>query len=126
MPRAKKTQTPQTPGLEAGAAYGEVSDSLAAQSQMPLMQKGPPGTTGGLEATPVPLPTQVSAGPLPLEAAAAYTPQITPLTAPGTGMTRSVPRPPPTPNQEAAERLRNWAEAVNEPAFTDAAIQMSQ
>ena len=82
MPRARRTQAPQTPGLEAGAAYGEVSDSLAAQSQMPLVQKGPPGTTGGLEAVPVPLPTQASASPLPLDAARGFTPNITPLMAP--------------------------------------------
>ena len=134
MVRARK-QPPQTPGLEAGAAYGEVSDSLAAQSQMPLMQKGPPGTAGGLEAVPVPLPTQANVpavqapappGPLPLEAATGYTPQVTPLTAPGRGTARGVPHLAPTPNQEAAEKLRNWAEAVNEPAFVDAAIQLSQ
>jgi len=35
MVRPRKTQTPQTPGLEAGAAYGEVSDSLEAQKAIP-------------------------------------------------------------------------------------------
>ena len=125
MPQ-QRTQPPQTPGLEAGAAYGEVSDSLAAQSQMPLVQKGPPGTTGGLEAVPVPLPTQVSAGPLPLEAATGYTPQVTPLTAPGRGGMNIAPRLAPTPNQDAAAMLQNWAEAVNDPALAEAAIQLSQ
>ena len=65
-------------------------------------------------------------GPLPLEAAAGYTPQVTPLTAPGTGMARGVSRLAPTPQEDAAQMLRNWAEAVNEPALVDAAIQLSQ
>lgn len=123
MVRARKNLQPQTPGLEAGAAYGEVSDSLEAQAAIPLQQGG------GLAATPqvnAPAFEGPTARPLPLDAAKAYTPEITPLAAPGTGMTRGVPRLPPTPNQEAAEMLRNWAEAVDEPAFTDAAIQLGQ
>ena len=125
MVRARK-QPPQTPGLEAGAAYGEVSDNLEAQQAIPLPQK---------QAGEIALPQQANVpavqvpappGPLPLEAATGYTPQVTPLTAPGRGTARGVPRPVPTPNQEAAETLRNWAEAVNEPAFVDAAIQLSQ
>ena len=125
MVRAKKTQTPKTPGLEAGAAYGEVSDSLAAQNAIPLPQKATVGAVATPQQANVPA-VQASAGPLPLEAAAAYTPQITPLTAPGQGIGRGIPRLAPTPNQEAAEMLRNWAEAVDEPAFTDAAIQLGQ
>ena len=127
MPRAKKTQTPQSPGLEAGAAYGEVTENIQAQEAIPLPQKAPPGgMVAPQQAAPPAFGGPAAPGPLPLEAAAAYTPQITPLTAPGRGMARSVPRPAPTPNQEAAETLRNWAEAVNEPAFTDAAIQLGQ
>jgi hypothetical protein len=121
MPR--KTQTPQTPGLEAGAAYGEVSDSLEAQAAIPL-------TEGSGPITPQQVTAPAFEGPAPMqnpmEAAAAYRPEITPLTAPGTGMGARMPRLPPTPNEESAELLRNWAEAVNEPAFIDAAIQLGQ
>ena len=68
MPRVRKTQAPQTPGLEAGAAYGEVSDSLEAQQAIPLPQK---------QAGEIALPQQANVpavqapaprGPLPLEA----------------------------------------------------------
>jgi hypothetical protein len=123
MVRANKTLKPQTPGLEAGAAYGEVSDSLAAQDSIPLQQ-------GGMMAAPPQANAPAFEGPAPMrnpmEAAAAYTPQVTPLTAQGTGVGVGMGRPAPTPNQESAEMLRNWAEAVNEPAFIDAAIQLGQ
>ena len=74
MPRARKTQTPQTPGLEAGAAYGEVSDNLMAQNAIPLPQKPP-----------------VGGGPLPAVAAAPQAPQApqAPPVAP------AAPPPPP-------------------------------
>ena len=124
MPRARKTQTPQTPGLEAGAAYGEVSDSLAAQSQMPLVQKGPPGTTGGLEAVPVPLPTQASASPLPLDAARGFTPNITPLMAPGTGSATPTRMGAPTSKQQSAKLLESWAAATGDPIIAAAASQL--
>ena len=123
MVRPRKTQTPQTPGLEAGAAYGEVSDSLAAQAAIPLKEGG--GITPPTQANVPAFEGPVAQGN-PIEAAAAYTPKVTPLTAPGTGMATGVSRPAPTPNQESAEMLRNWAEAVNEPAFVDAAIQLGQ
>jgi hypothetical protein len=127
MPRAKKTQTPQSPGLEAGAAYGEVTENIQAQEAIPLPQKAPPGgMVAPQQAAPPAFGGPAAPGPLPLEAAAAYTPQITPLTAPGRGMTGGAPMLPPNPNQDAAQMLRNWAEAVNEPAFVDAAMQLGQ
>jgi hypothetical protein len=126
MPRARRTQTPQTPGLEAGAAYGEVSDSLEAQQAIPLPQKQPGGQLVLPEqvATPAMQPP-AQPGPLPLAEAQAFTPQITPLTAPGTGMSRGVPRQPPTPNQEAALLLRDWGQATGDAALLEAAAQLS-
>ena len=124
MVRARK-QPPQTPGLEAGAAYGEVSDSLEAQQAIPLPQK---------QAGEIALPQQANVpavqapapqGPLPLEAARGYTPQVTPLTAPGSGNKPMISHAP-RPIDETAELLRNWAVAVNDPALADAAIQLSQ
>ena len=124
MVRARK-QPPQTPGLEAGAAYGEVSDSLEAQQAIPLPQK---------QAGEIALPQQANVPavqapaprcPLPLEAAQGYTPQVTQLTAPGSGNGQMM-RPQPRPIDETAELLHNWAVAVNDPALADAAIQLSQ
>ena len=40
MVRPNKNLKPRTPGLEAGAAYGEVSDSLEAQAAIPLQEGG--------------------------------------------------------------------------------------
>jgi hypothetical protein len=126
MVRPRKTQTPQTPGLEAGAAYGEVSDSLEAQKAIPLPQKQPGGQLVLPEQVAAP-PMQPPAppGPLPLAEAQAYTPQITPLTAPGTGVQQGIGRSMPTPNQEAALLLRNWGEATGDPALLEAAAQLS-
>jgi len=126
MPRVRKTQVPQTPGLEAGAAYGEVSDNLEAQQAIPLPQKQPGGQLAvpqQVAAPPMQPPAQP--GPLPLAEAQAYTPQITPLTAPGRGMQRGVPRQPPTPNQEAALLLHDWGQATGDPALLEAAAQLS-
>jgi len=123
-PHERRTQPPQTPGLEAGAAYGEVSDSLAAQSAIPLRQKGPPGTPGTGMA-PVSSPAPAAPGPLPLEAATGYTPQVTPLTAPGRGTARGVSRPAPTANQDAADLLMGWAQVMADPDLLESAIQLS-
>ena len=123
MVRPRKTQTPQTPGLEAGAAYGEVSDSLAAQDAIPLPQKG--GITTPPQVNPPAFEGPMAQGN-PLAAAMAYTPQVTPLTAQGQGPQGMMGPPMPTPQEDAAQMLRNWAEAVNEPALVDAAIQLSQ
>ena len=124
MVRPNKNLKPRTPRLEAGAAYGEVSDSLEAQAAIPLQEGG--GITTPQQANVPAVQAPAQPGPLPLEAAAGYTPQVIPLTAPGRGGLGGIPRALPTPNEEAAETLRNWALAVNEPAFDDAAIQLSQ
>ena len=74
MPRKQK---PQSPGLEAGSAYGEVQQNIQAQEAIPLPQTNNlPAPVNQAPATPA---------PLPVEAAQAFTPQITPLLAPGAG-----------------------------------------
>ena len=125
MVRARK-QPPQTPGLEAGAAYGEVSDNIQAQQAIPLPQKPPAGQLAlPQQAAAPPIQPPAHPGPLPLAEAQAYTPQITPLTAPGRGIQRGVPRQAPTPNQEAAILLRDWGQATGDPALLEAAAQLS-
>ena len=126
MVRPRKTQPPQAPGLEAGASYGEVSDNLQAQQAIPLPQKQAGEIALPQQANVPAVQAPAAPGPLPLEAATGYTPQVTPLTAPGRGTARGISRPAPTPNQDAAVMLQNWAEAVNDPAMVDAAIQLSQ
>ena len=122
MVRARKT-----PGLEAGAAYGEVGENLAAMNAIPIAGEEPAGGVVTPQQANVPaVQAPAPPGPLPLEAATGYTPQVTPLTAPGRGITRGISRPAPTPNQDAAVMLQNWAEAVNDPALVEAAIQLSQ
>ena len=124
MVRARK-QPPQTPGLEAGAAYGEVSDSLEAQQAIPLPQKQAGEIAAPPQVAAPPMQPPAQQGPLPLAEAQAYTPQITPLTAPGRGIQRGVPRQAPTPNQEAALLLRDWGQATGDPALLEAAAQLS-
>jgi hypothetical protein len=128
MPRHRKpqTQAPQTPGLEAGAAYTEVSDSLAAQAAIPLEQEPPVG--GGplpaVQAAPPAPPPPPEEGSLPLDAARGFTPNITPLTAPGQGLQRpSVPFRI-TNEMRAANLLQEWAENSDHPEVMDAAMQM--
>ena len=122
MVRARKT-----PGLEAGAAYGEVGENLAAMEAIPIAGEEPAGGVAMPQQANVPaIQPPAPPGPLPLEAASAYNPQITPLTAPGRGGLGGINRALPSPNQEAAAKLRDWALAVNEPALEDAAIQLGQ
>lgn len=114
MPRKQKTLPPQTPGLEAGAAYGEAGQNLAAQNPaqggIPLPDRSaPPG------ASPPP--------PLPVEQATSFTPQITPLTAPGSGRPMSAPQPVSN-KQRAATLLRRWADATGDPRMFEAASQL--
>jgi hypothetical protein len=120
MPRKKRTQTPQTPGLEAGAAYGEVGDSLAAQDPN---KGGIPLPAGGGSVTAT-LPPQQR--PLPVEAARGFNPQITPLLAPGNNKPLSVAPVGQTSKQQSADILRDWAEATNDPVIADAAIQLGR
>ena len=128
MPRARKTQTPQAPGLEAGAAYGEVSDSLEAQASIPLPQKPPVGQAGALAPQVAPPAPAMPQG-MPVEEARQFTPNITPLTAPTTnpmGAGIGSMRPPPTDNQRAAGLLRQWAAATGDPVLAEAAAQLNQ
>ena len=124
MPRARKTQAPKSPGLEAGAAYGEVSDNIQAQQAIPLPQKAPVG--GGpvpaIAATP-----QAPAAPqaaLPVEAARGFTPQITPLLAPGENRPLPASMVGPTPKQRSGELLQSWAAATGDPVIMTAASQL--
>jgi hypothetical protein len=120
MPRSRKTQAPQTPGLEAGAAYGEVSDSLESQAAVPLPQKA--GVGGG----PMPAGTAAPAAPqaLPVEAAQGFNPNLTPLMAPGENRPLPAPMAGPTPKQQRAELLQSWAAATGDPIIMTAASQL--
>ena len=124
MPRARRTQAPQTPGLEAGAAYGEVSDSLAAQAAIPLPQKPPMGGGPPPAVQAAPAAPQAQQGPLPLEVARAFTPNVTPLLAPGNNRPLPNSMVVPTPKQKSAELLRSWADATGDPIIATAAAQL--
>jgi len=138
MPRKRKTQKPMTAGLEAGAAYGEVSDNLVAQNPnvggIPLPQDRAVPTPGSpapapTSAGPVPpsggSPPQGGTGALPLEAAQNYVPDIIPLTAQGKGFGRPQRRRiSPDNNYRSAKLLERMAAASNDPVIASAAKQM--
>lgn len=125
MVRAKKTldtprvQQRETPSLEAGASYGEVGENRAAINAIPIDGKPPVGQVEAPAFKPAPQGN-------PLEAAAAYTPTVTPLAAPGAGGQVRPQRPMVAPDEETAQILTNWYEATGEQRFLDAAIQLSQ
>ena len=125
MVRAKKTQTPKTPGLEAGAAYGEVSDSLAAQNAIPLPQKASVGGGPSPAISAVPQAPAAPQAPLPVEAARGFTPQITPLMAPGENRPLPTPMIAPTSKQRSGELLQSWAAATGDPIIMSAASQLT-
>ena len=123
MPRAKKTPTlaPESPGLEAGAAYGEHGANLAAQDAetgIPLPDKRAPD---------VPVPEPVGQAPgLPLDAAQQFPNTVTPLTAPGQGIAK-VNRPLTIDNKmRAATLLNRWADVSDDPTMRAAAAQLGQ
>ena len=124
MPRARRTQAPQAPGLEAGAAYGEVSDNLQAQQAIPLPQKPP---AGGGPMPAVAAAPQAPAAPqaLPVEAARGFTPKITPLMAPGENRPLPTPMIAPTSKQRSGELLQSWAAATGDPIIMSAASQLT-
>ena len=138
MPRKRKTQKPMTAGLEAGASYGQVGENLTAQNPnaggIPLPQDRavpPPGSPAPapMGAGPVPpsggSPPQGGTGALPLEAARNYVPDITPLTAPGSGFGKPPSRAVTVDNEyRSAELLRRWADATDNPTIAAAAQQM--
>jgi len=121
MPRKKRSQPAQAPGLEAGAAYGEAGQNLAAQDPS---QGGIPLPAGGGPVVAAPPPPQQR--PLPVDAARGFNPQITPLLAPGNN--KPLPTAPVglTEKQESALILRDWAEATGDPTIADAAMQLGQ
>ena len=125
MPRARKTQAPQTPGLEAGAAYGEVSDNLQAQQAIPLPQKAAMGGGPAPAVAAVPQAPAAPQAPLPVEAARGFTPQITPLMAPGENRPLPTPMIAPTSKQRSGELLQSWAAATGDPIIMIAASQLT-
>jgi len=120
MPRKKRTQPPQAPGLEAGAAYGEAGANLAAQDP----------TQGGIPLPAGSGPTPVQAGPpaglepLPVDVAQQFPNTVTPLTAPGQGMVRPAKPLRITNEMRAATLLKEWAVNSGDPIVKDAAMQM--
>ena len=114
MPRKRRTQAAQTAGLEAGAAYGEVGENLAAQNP----------DQGG-----IPLPQAESVAPagpapLPVQQAQGFNPQTTPLLAPGQNIPATRAVAPPTVNDRTSMLLQNWAEATGDPVIAEAAAQL--
>ena len=125
MPRARKTQTPKTPGLEAGAAYGEVSDNIQAQQAIPLPQKAGIGGGSTPAVAAVPQAPATPQAPLPVEAARGFTPNITPLMAPGENRPLPTPMIAPTSKQRSGELLQSWAAATGDPIIMIAASQLT-
>ena len=113
MPRVRKNLSPQAPGMEAGAGYGEQGENLAAQNPatggIPLPDRSaPPG------APPPP--------PLPVEQATSFTPGVTALTAPGSG---GFELPQVMERDHAAELLSRWADATGDPHMRHAATLLN-
>ena len=114
MPRKAKTQTPQSPGLEAGAAYGEVQQNISAQEEIPLPQTR--DTNMAVET-----PQQA----LSVQAAQQFIPEITPLLSAGDGVSRpEFTMNPMSENQIAQNILQSWADSTGDPATLAAAMQM--
>tara|TARA_B100000287_G_scaffold401385_1_gene421379 strand:+ start:660 stop:1052 length:393 start_codon:yes stop_codon:yes gene_type:complete len=128
MPRTRKNV-----GLEHGGDYGTVeaiSDSmdpnkggipLPAENVAPMQ---PAPTQPQRPAPPAVLGTQQ---PLPIDAAQAFTPKVTPLDAPGQtwGAKPAMVRSAPTPKQRSASLLQDWAAASGDPVLAEAAVQLS-
>ena len=64
MPRAKKNLNPETTAMEAGASYGEVSENIQAQQDIPLPDNRTSDNLISTDQTPV-----GQAPGLPLDAA---------------------------------------------------------
>lgn len=117
MPRAKKTLSPETPNMEAGASYGEVSDNIQAQQEIPLPDNRTSNNPPPTNQTPVGPP------PLPVETARQFTPTVTPLAAPGTGVVDPIDRAP-IRRQMQAMLLSRWADSTGDPQLAEAANQL--
>ena len=109
----------KTPGLEAGAAYGEVGENLAAMNAMPIAGQEGAGTV----AAPAP-PAQPAPQVSPVEAARGFTPKITPLLAPGENRPLPAPMVEPTAKQRSGELLQSWAAAIGDPIIMQSASQL--
>lgn len=122
MPRAKKSLSPKTAGMEAGASYGEVSENIQAQQNIPLPDNRVSGNSAPGNAAPV---NQGPVGPpqLPVESARQFVPAVTPLTAPGTGVVDQIDRAP-IKRQMSAMLLSRWADATGDPQLAEAANQL--
>ena len=115
MPRKRKNLSPQAPSMEAGAGYGEQGENLAAQDPaqggIPLPDRSaPPG------APPPPPP--------PVEQATSFTPNLTPLTAPGMNRPMSRTMPPVTNMKRSAMLLKRWAELTGDGRMAEAARRL--
>ena len=126
MVRARK-QPPAAPGLEAGAAYGEVSDNLESQKAIPLPQKSAVGEgpqPAGMAAPPSAAP-QAAPPPLPIDSANNFANTVTPLTAPGRGLNKPSRAITIDNEMRAASFLNKMAEISDDPNIRAAASQMS-
>lgn len=136
MPRKRQTQKPVTAGLEAGASYGQVGENLTvqdpAQGGVPLPQtRGPSPTPPGAAPAPSgagPVPPPGGAGELPLEAARGFLPDVTPLTAPGSGLSPMQQNPMVLDQNKngSAELLAEWARVTHDPMIARAAAQLAR
>ena len=100
MPRAKKTLNPETTAMEAGASYGEVSENIQAQQDIPLPDNRTSDNLISTDQTPV-----GQAPGLPLDAAQQFPNTVTPLT---------------------ATLLNRWADVSDDPTIRAAAAQLGQ
>ena len=121
MPRAKKTLNPETTAMEAGASYGEVSENIQAQQDIPLPDNRTSDNLISTDQTPV-----GQAPGVPLDAAQQFPNTVTPLTAPGQGIAK-VNRPLTIDNKmRAATLLNRWADVSDDPTIRAAAAQLGQ
>tara|TARA_A100001037_G_scaffold267474_1_gene260346 strand:+ start:294 stop:695 length:402 start_codon:yes stop_codon:yes gene_type:complete len=131
MPRKR-----QNVGLEHGGDYGTVqatADSMNPNKGGIPLGKGEvaPDLSGFETTAPTrsgpPQTTAVSQMPLPIEAAQAFTPKVTPLDSPGSTWGQQPPTVSRgiTPKQEAAMMVASWADATGDPLLAEAAAQLS-
>ena len=107
--------------MEAGASYGEVSENIQAQQDIPLPDNRTSDNLISTDQTPV-----GQAPGLPLDAAQQFPNTVTPLTAPGQGIAK-VNRPLTIDNKmRAATLLNRWADVSDDPTIRAAAAQLGQ
>lgn len=117
MPRTRKNV-----GLEHGGDYGTVQ--LTADSMDPNKGGIPVSNPGmAIEPTATPTPPAPVNAPPPLEEATAFTPEITPLLAPGSGITASEPTLV-SDTQVSGELVARWAGASGSQLLAESAAQL--